>query len=353
VARVEREQARIELGEAASALRAGSPRRIQVFAATGDAYHAASQLERARERLAELALPRRRDDQIGDRQIDVVLLEAIEARPRLGRREHAVDTELFVALAGRPLREIRVVALARDDERREQRDALATMLAQDARTHGVLRLRLDRPIAVGAVLHAQLHVQQAQEVIELGHGRDRALASAAARALLDGDGRRNAEDRVDFRASGRLHELARVGVQGFQIPALPFGEENVEGDGALAAAAHARDDGEAVAWNVEIDVLEIVLARVVDADGVWGCRQEGLEARFRNPQPRRIGPEGPPPQSSARAAPAPVWLRCIPSPAPAFRAHDLAARVAAFGAEIDDPVGRGDHPRLCSMTNNE
>ena len=30
--------------------------------------------------------------------------------------------------------------------------------------------------------------------------------------------------------------------------------------------------------------------------------------------------------------------------------HDTPAGVAAFGAEIDDPVGIGDTSRLCSMT---
>ena len=97
---------------------------------------------------------------------------------------------------------------------------LATMLST--------RLRLDRHVAVGTVLRAELHVEQAQEVVDLGERRDRALAAAAAGALLDRDGRRNAEDRIDVGARGRLHELARVGVQRLEIAALAFGEQDVE-----------------------------------------------------------------------------------------------------------------------------
>ena len=81
-------------------------------------------------------------------------------------------------------------------------------------------------------------------MVDLGERRHRALAPAAAGALLDRHRRRNAEDRVHVRPRGRLHELPRVGVQRFQIAALAFGEQDVEGERALAAAADAGDDGE-------------------------------------------------------------------------------------------------------------
>ena len=172
------------------------------------------------------------------------------------------------ALLGRPLGQIRVVALARHDQRREQRDALALVVAQQPRGDRGGALRLDGDVAVRAVLRAELHVQQAQEVIDLGERRHRALAAAAAGALLDGDRRRDAEDRIHVRARGRLHELARVGVEGFEVAALALVEEDVEGERGLARAGHAGDDREAVARDLDVDVLEVVLARVVDDDRV-------------------------------------------------------------------------------------
>ena len=99
-------------------------------------------------------------------------------------------------------------------------------------------------------------------MIDLGQRRDGALAAAAARALLDRDGRRNAVDGVDVGAAGGLDELARVRVQRLEIAALAFGEQDVERDGALAAAADAGDHGELVARDREIDVPQVVLARV-------------------------------------------------------------------------------------------
>src|SRR5690606_41859543 len=64
-------------------------------------------------------------------------------------------------------------------------------------------LRVDRDVAVGAVLNAELDEDQPQEVVDLGQRRDRALAPAAARALLNRDGRRDAVDGIDV---GRSEE---------------------------------------------------------------------------------------------------------------------------------------------------
>ena len=97
-------------------------------------------------------------------------------------------------------------------------------------------LRLDGHVAGGAELRAQLLIQQAQEVIDLGERGHRALAAAAAGALLDRDGGRNAVDGVDVGPRRRLHELARVGVQRFEIAALALVEDDVEGQRGFARA---------------------------------------------------------------------------------------------------------------------
>ena len=87
---------------------------------------------------------------------------------------------------------------------------------------------------LGAVLHAQLHVQQAQEVVHLGGGAHRALAAATRQALLNGHGGRNAIHRVHLRAACGLHQRAGVGVERFQIAALAFVEQDVKRQGGLA-----------------------------------------------------------------------------------------------------------------------
>ncbi len=173
---------------------------------------ALAEFKRARELAAQRCLVVGSDAHVGDRQLDVVLAEAVEPRPFVGRDEFAVDAQMRVTLAARPFREIGVIAFACDDQRREQADAAAFVILQHARRDRFHRLRLDRDVALGTILRAELDEQQAQEMVDLGQRRNGALAAAAARALLDRDGRRDAENRVDVGLGRGLHELARVGV---------------------------------------------------------------------------------------------------------------------------------------------
>ena len=65
-------------------------------------------------------------------------------------------------------------------------------------------------------------------MIDLGERCDGALSAAAARALLDRNGRRNAVDRIHVGTRGGLHELTRIGVQGFKVAALTLVEDDVK-----------------------------------------------------------------------------------------------------------------------------
>ncbi len=172
-------------------------------------------------------------------------------------------------------------------------------------------------------------------------GRDRALAPASARPLLDRHGRRNAENCVDVRTRGGLHELTRIGVERFEVAALSLGEQDVEGERALAAARYAGDDGEALARNLHVDVLQVVLARVVDADGVAALRQGRPLRRFADLALAAGRPAGCGLIASQRRA----RIRCCACHHVGHGAgdHDVTALVTAFGTEIDDPVRRANH----------
>ena len=73
----------------------------------------------------------------------VCSLNAIEPRPLLGRDHFAVDAQVFVAARIGPFRELGVVTLARDHERREQQDARALVLLEQSLGDGRGSLRLD------------------------------------------------------------------------------------------------------------------------------------------------------------------------------------------------------------------
>ena len=55
-----------------------------------------------------------------------------------------------------------------------------------------------------------------------------------------------------------MQELPGVDRETFDVLPLPFGKERVERERALARAARPGDDDQAVAGDVEIDVLQVV-----------------------------------------------------------------------------------------------
>ena len=77
---------------------------------------------------------------------------------------------------------------------------------------------------------------------------------------------REAGDMVDVRLLHHLEELAGVGRQALDVAALALGIDGVEGEARLARAREAGDDRQLVARDVDVDRLEVVLARAADLD---------------------------------------------------------------------------------------
>ena len=163
------------------------------------------------------------------RQLDVVLLEPVDARKSGGGQKVAVHPQMREAAGPRPIGQLGVHALAALHQRREQTDVLAAVVFEQLRGNAIGRLRLHRRTVLVAMLRAQLHIQQAQKVPHLGGGANRGFASAAREALLNRHRRRDAVHRVHLRPSRRLHDGAGIRVERFKVPPLPFIEQNVKG----------------------------------------------------------------------------------------------------------------------------
>ena len=68
---------------------------------------------------------------------------------------------------------------------------------------------------------------------------------------------------------GLLHareELAGIRRQGFDVTALPLGEDSVESERGFAGSGQAGDHGQLVARDVQVDVVEIVRPCSADPD---------------------------------------------------------------------------------------
>jgi len=136
------------------------------------------------------------DHEVGHRQLDGVFLEAVDAREAGGGQEFAVHPEVGKAARPRPVGQFGVDTLAVDHQRRQQAHMLAAVMLQQGGGNAVGRLWHHGRAVVHAVLGTQLHIQQPQEMPDLGGGAHRALAAAARQPLLDGHRGWNAIDRI-------------------------------------------------------------------------------------------------------------------------------------------------------------
>ena len=194
-------------------------------------HHPFAMLERLRQRAAKLRLGFGRHHQTGHRQLDGVFFEAVNSGKALRGQELAVNPQMGVAPRARPIGEFGVHPFAVHHQGAEHTDVLPAVLLQPLGRNAVGRLRLHSGTVVDAMLRAQFHIQQAQEMPDLGGRAHGGFPAAARQALLDGDGRRNAIDRVDLGTSRGLDNAARIGIQAFQVAALSFIEQDVEGQG--------------------------------------------------------------------------------------------------------------------------
>ncbi len=192
--------------------------------------------------------------------------------------QFAVDEERVESLPLRPTRDIGVESFARFHQRREDSERPAFHRGFHLLDDRGEALFLDRQIAVRAKLRPRFREEEAEEMVNFRDRGDGGFPAATRDALLDRHARRHAFHEIDVRLFQLLDELPRVGRHAVEKTALPFGEKNVEGDRRFSRAAQAGDDDHLVARNIERDVLQIVLARAVDANGVDDCRREIAEA---------------------------------------------------------------------------
>ena len=173
----------------------------------------------------------------------------------------AVHPDPGETLFGQVFEQSAVLALAPPHHRGQHQEAGALVEGQDPVDDLLRALSGHRTAALGAVGLADAGVEQPEVVVHLGDGAHRGAWIARCRLLVDGDGGRQTFDEVDVGLVHLTEELAGVGGQRLDVPALALGVDGVEGQGRLAGAGQPGEHDEPVARQVERDVLQVVLAR--------------------------------------------------------------------------------------------
>jgi len=212
------------------------------------------------------------DDAVGH-DLDGVLELLLELDLLVAQVHHlAVDAHAREALAAQVVEELGVLALAPQHDWGEHVGATPLGMRQDLVGDLVGGLALDDAAALGAVRNTDSRVEQAQVVVDLGHGTHRGARVAARGLLVDGDRGRQAVDGVEVGLVHLPQEHAGVAGEALHVAPLALGVDGVKGEARLARAREARDDDELVARDGDVDVSEVVLSSAADDDGV-GCHE--------------------------------------------------------------------------------
>ena len=173
----------------------------------------------------------------------------------------------------------------------------------------------------------------------LGDRGDRGVPPAAGQPLLDRHRGRQTEQQVDVGLRHDVQELARVGRQAVDVPALPLGVEDVEGERGLARAGKPGHHDQAVARQLEAHVLQVVLAGADDTDAAVSAARRRRVVHLggeRGPRPPAVAEDLGQVAAGVRAGRARDRLRRPGG-------DQAAAGVAALGSEVDHPVGALHH----------
>ncbi len=182
-----------------------------------------------------------------------------------------------VALRGEQLLDLGSREIRRDAHREREREGrIAVPAREHAQRFADARRRVapDRLAAALAMQNRGAREQELQVIVELGHGADRRARGAHGIRLVDGDRGRNPLDAVDRGLVHAIQELACVRREGLDVTALPLGIQRVEHQRRLPGTAHPGHDDQLVEGEVQVEILEIVLTRATDADGIRARRIE-------------------------------------------------------------------------------
>ena len=212
-----------------------------------------------------------------DHHVHVVLVVFFQLGQLFVLVQLAVHTKAHIALRQHLCEQLVELALFLSGEWCQQHQARAFGQLQDGIHHLAHGLRRQRHAVLGAVRRARARPQQAQVVVDFRHRAHGGARVVAGGFLLDGNGGRQALDQIHVGFIEPPQKLPRVGREAFHIAALAFGVQRVKRQAGLARARQPGNHHQLVAWNVEVDVFQVVRARPPDADAgsAWGGKGRG------------------------------------------------------------------------------
>ena len=119
--------------------------------------------------------------------------------------------------------------------------------------------------------------KDAQIIVNLRRSGDDGARVCAGAALFNGNGWREAFYKIDVRFLHLVEKLPGISGKTFDVTSLAFGVEGIEGERGFAGAAQARDNDQLFPRNLDVEILQIMLACSADLDTLCRHRTEFVE----------------------------------------------------------------------------
>ena len=192
---------------------------------------------------------------------------ASQPRRRIERHDLALQQQAREAGVREVARLLLPAHALREGDRRQHQHRIALGPRRGFGDDALRAVGGHSPPAIAAVDGPEPREQQPQIIVDLGGGAHGRARAARGRHLLDRDGGGQAVDHVHVGPRQALEELARVARDRLDVAALALGVDRVECERGLARARDPCDHGQLAPGQVEVEVLEVVLARAADLYG--------------------------------------------------------------------------------------
>ena len=280
---VEGERSRLQLRNADAAVGTGEARGIKRFVSVDDGHQneTAAEFHGQSDREFEAVFDSGLHQQAIHDHFDGVVLALVEGEVVLQVHQFAIDAGAGESVLDKLLHLFLEFAFAAAHDGRHDHDAVVGRERHDA-LHDLLgRLAGDGLATIRAMGHTDRRVEQAQVIVDLGDGANGGARTAAGGFLLNRDRWAKAVDGIDVGALHLVEKLAAIGGKGFDVAALAFGVNGIESERGFAGAAQARYDRQSIARNLDVDILQVVLARAAHRDSGDGHLAQHV-MNFRN-----------------------------------------------------------------------
>ena len=267
VGAVEGEGARAQLGQGDVATGAGQAAAVEpLLLADRDHHHVGGQVQRLFEGEEEPLLGAGAEGQAIDEDLHPVVAARVEGDPLFQAHHPPVHAHAQVPLRRQGRELLAEGPLAAPHHRRQHGQGGSCGQLPEFFRDLLRGLGGNGPLALRTVRPPQRREEDAEVVVDLGHGADGGPRVADRRPLLDGDGGTEPGDGLHVRLLHLVQELAGVRGKALDVAPLAFGVEGIEGQAALPGPRRPGDHDQAVPRDVAVHPLQVVDSRAADRD---------------------------------------------------------------------------------------